>query len=97
MKILFEGELPLNLNALVGDNPELQSFLDDRIGNYLREIKHYAYDEVNAAMSVPTPHLADLRTAGRRAPQGARHARISSRSPPASNASRTSSSRHKLR
>jgi glycyl-tRNA synthetase beta chain len=60
VKILFEGELPLDLKALVGGNAELQSFLDDRIGNYLREIQHYAYDEVSAAISVPTPHLADL-------------------------------------
>ncbi|MGA7414292.1 MAG: glycine--tRNA ligase subunit beta [Bryobacteraceae bacterium] len=60
VKILFEGELPLHLPSVVGDNPELQSFLDDRIGNYLREIRHYAYDEVSAAMSVSTPHLADL-------------------------------------
>ncbi len=60
VKILFEGELPLHLPSVVGDNPELQSFLDDRIGNYLREMKHYAYDEVNAVMSVSTPHLADL-------------------------------------
>jgi glycyl-tRNA synthetase beta chain len=60
VKILFEGELPLDLKTLVGDNEELQSFLNDRIGNYLREIQHYAYDEVNAAISVPTPHLADL-------------------------------------
>ena len=60
VKILFEAELPLHLPSVVGDNPELQSFLDDRIGNYLREIKQYAYDEVNAAMSVSSPHLADL-------------------------------------
>jgi len=60
VKILFEGKLPLHLPSLVGENSELQSFLDDRIGNYLREIKHYAYDEVSAAMSVSTPHLADL-------------------------------------
>jgi len=60
VKILFEGKLQLDLRTLVGDNAELESFLDDRIGNYLREIKHYAYDEVSAAMSVSTPHLADL-------------------------------------
>ncbi len=60
VKILFEGGLPLHLPSVVGDNPELQSFLDDRIGNYLRGIKHYAHDEVSAAMSVSTPHLADL-------------------------------------
>ncbi len=60
VKILFEGQLPLNLSTLLGGNAELKSFLDDRIGNYLREIKHYAYDEVNAAMSVPAPNLADL-------------------------------------
>jgi glycyl-tRNA synthetase beta chain len=60
VKILFEGQLPLNLSALVSGNAELQSFLDDRIGNYLREIKRYEYDEVNAAMSVPAPNLADL-------------------------------------
>jgi glycyl-tRNA synthetase beta chain len=60
VKILFEGELPLDLRSVVGDNTELQSFLDDRISNYLREVKHYAYDEVNAAMSVATPHLPDL-------------------------------------
>jgi glycyl-tRNA synthetase beta chain len=60
VKILFEGGLPLHLPSVVGDNPELRSFLNDRIGNYLREIKHYAYDEVSAAMSASTPHLTDL-------------------------------------
>jgi glycyl-tRNA synthetase beta chain len=60
VKILFEGKLPLSVHFLVGNNPELQSFLDDRVGTYLRETKHYAYDEVSATMSVPTPHLADL-------------------------------------
>jgi glycyl-tRNA synthetase beta chain len=60
VKILFEGKLELDLKSLADGNEELQSFLDDRVSNYLREVKGNTYDEVNAVVKVPTPHMADL-------------------------------------
>jgi glycyl-tRNA synthetase beta chain len=60
VKILFEAKLPLNLFDLTTDLPELQVFLRERIQFYLREVRGYAYDEVNAVMAVPVSTLADL-------------------------------------
>jgi glycyl-tRNA synthetase beta chain len=60
VKILFEAKLPLSVLELTGDLPELQGFLRERIQFYLREVRGYAYDEVNAVMAVPVTMLADL-------------------------------------
>ncbi len=60
VKILFEARLALPLLPLVQDLPELVSFLRERISFYLRDIRNYAYDEVNAALAAPWQTLADL-------------------------------------
>jgi glycyl-tRNA synthetase beta chain len=59
IKILFESRLPvpvLNFPKL----PELLEFLKERIAYYLREVKGYPYDEVNAALVPPVTVLSDL-------------------------------------
>ena len=63
---------------------------------YFRDVRGFAYDEVNAAMAAGWSDLVDLRSApdARAAPCGPR--RISSRWPPASNAFRIFSSRRKF-
>lgn len=56
VKILCEGKirLPLDLFAT-----ELREFLDDRIRYYFREVRGFAYDEVNAAMAAHPRDLPD--------------------------------------
>jgi glycyl-tRNA synthetase beta chain len=60
VKILFETKLSMNLFELTGDLPELDAFLRERIQFYLREVRGYAYDEVNAVVASPVTTLADL-------------------------------------
>lgn len=60
VKILFEARLPLNPFQPARDLAELEAFLRERIQFYLREVRGYAYDEVNAAMALPVTTLADL-------------------------------------
>ena len=45
---------------LARDLPELAAFLLDRIQYYFREVRGYAYDEVNAVLAVPVTTLADV-------------------------------------
>ena len=58
VKILFEASLDLPLPDLVGGNPTLLAFLRERIEFYLREVRGYAYDEVNAVFSHADWHFA---------------------------------------
>lgn len=60
VKILFEARLDLSLMELVRDIPELVAFLNERISFYLRDVRQYAYDEVNAALAAPIASFADL-------------------------------------
>lgn len=58
VKIVFEAELQLDVMQHVR-TPQLQSFLLDRVGFYLREIGGYPYDEVNAVLAVRSAALID--------------------------------------
>ncbi|HEX4231802.1 MAG TPA: glycine--tRNA ligase subunit beta [Bryobacteraceae bacterium] len=60
VKILFEAKLPLGIFELTGDLADLEGFLRERVQFYLKEVRGYAYDEVNAVMAVPMTTLADL-------------------------------------
>ncbi len=60
VKILFEASLDLPLPDLAGGNPTLMAFLRERIEFYLREVRGYAYDEVNAVLAPPIGTLRDL-------------------------------------
>ena len=62
VKILFEAKLPLEVFKLIGDLPELAVFFRERIQFYLRDVRGFAYDEVNAVMAVPMTTLGDLAT-----------------------------------
>ena len=59
IKILFEGRLATPILNFA-EVKELQDFLRDRIAYYLREIRGYPYDEVNAVMAAPLGTLPDL-------------------------------------
>jgi glycyl-tRNA synthetase beta chain len=65
IKILFESRLRIDVTQYViryaGPDRTLADFLNERISHYLREVKRFPYDEVNAAMAVPGPvWLGDL-------------------------------------
>jgi glycyl-tRNA synthetase beta chain len=60
VKILVEGELPLRLPALLGDNPQLREFFLDRVRHYFREVRGFKYDEVNAAVASGWDDLVDM-------------------------------------
>ena len=60
VKILVEGKLRLPIRTLLGDDSQLQEFFLDRVRNYFREIRGFAYDEVNAVLSADWQELVDL-------------------------------------
>ena len=61
IKILFESRLRIDVVERAGADQNLKDFLNERISYYLREVKGFPYDEVNAVMAVSGPAwLADL-------------------------------------
>ena len=60
VKILVEGRLAEIDLADYIDTPALGEFFDDRIRYYFRDIRGFAYDEVNAAMATGARRLVDL-------------------------------------
>lgn len=60
VKIIVEGNLADIDLARFADTPELAEFLQDRIRYYFRDIRGFAYDEVNATMAVGWSRLVDL-------------------------------------
>jgi glycyl-tRNA synthetase beta chain len=59
IKTLFEARLPVPLENFV-EQKELRDFFGERIAYYLRELRGYPYDEVNAVMASPFATLPDL-------------------------------------
>ena len=60
VKILVEGKLDIELWPLVEGNAELKSFFEDRVKFYFKDIRGFAYDEINAAMAAGWSRLTDL-------------------------------------
>ena len=64
VKILVEGKIDLDVASLVnGGTDEAQAlaeFLQDRIRYYLKDVRGFKYDEVNAAMAAGWSNLVDL-------------------------------------
>jgi len=60
VKIIVEGGLAEIELADYADTPALQEFFQDRIRYYFRDIRGFAYDEVNATMAVGWSRLVDL-------------------------------------
>lgn len=59
VKILAEGELGVTLDALCGGDEKLAAFFGERVEYYLRDVRGYAYDEVNAVMAAGYGNLPD--------------------------------------
>jgi glycyl-tRNA synthetase beta chain len=54
-----EGKLRLPLRNLLGGDTQLEDFLLDRVRYYFREIRGFAYDEVNAVLANGWDDLID--------------------------------------
>ncbi|MGO9096776.1 MAG: glycine--tRNA ligase subunit beta [Bryobacteraceae bacterium] len=60
VKILVEGKLGLPLGKLLGKDPALAEFFLDRVKHYFREVRGFAYDEVNAVLAAGWDDLTDV-------------------------------------
>ena len=60
VKILVEGELTPSLKDLSAGDAKLEEFFIERVKHYFREVKGYAYDEVNAVLAVGWADLKDV-------------------------------------
>src|SRR5206468_2227271 len=54
-----EGKLDVDLAPYL-DNDALREFFQDRVRYYFRDVRGFAYDEVNATMAVGWTNLVDL-------------------------------------
>jgi glycyl-tRNA synthetase beta chain len=60
VRIIVEGKLEVPLLSLIGADPALVSFLEDRVKFYFKDVRGFKYDEVNAAMAAGWSNLVDL-------------------------------------
>ena len=62
VRILIEGRFDLSLFDFIGDDEALQAFFAERVRYYFKDIRGFAYDEINACMaaSVGWGNLVDL-------------------------------------
>ncbi len=59
VRILVEGGLRFRIPELAGGDEKLIEFFDDRIRYYFREVRAFAYDEVNAVLAAGADDLPD--------------------------------------
>jgi glycyl-tRNA synthetase beta chain len=64
LRILVEGKFDLDVNALLGADEALQAFFAERVRYYFKDIRGFAYDEINACMAASCGwgNLVDLET-----------------------------------
>jgi glycyl-tRNA synthetase beta chain len=62
VRILIEGRFDLSLFPFLGDDESLKAFFAERVRYYFKDIRGFAYDEINACMaaSVGWGNLVDL-------------------------------------
>ncbi|MEZ5401513.1 MAG: glycine--tRNA ligase subunit beta [Bryobacteraceae bacterium] len=60
IKILVEGGMATPFSSLAGGDARLHEFLLDRVRYYFREIRGFAYDEVNAVLAAGITTLVDV-------------------------------------
>lgn len=60
VKILTEGSLSLTMKQLTAGDANLEKFFADRVDYYFREIRGFAYDEVNAVLAAGWDSLQDV-------------------------------------
>jgi glycyl-tRNA synthetase beta chain len=64
VRILIEGRFELSLFDFIGGDESLKAFFAERVRYYFKDIRGFAYDEINACMaaSVGWGNLVDLET-----------------------------------
>ena len=60
VKILVEGRIALPLSVLLAGDKQLEEFLLDRVRYYFRDVRGFAYDEVNAVLAAGYDDLVDV-------------------------------------
>ncbi len=60
VKILVEGKIALPLAAVAGGDAALEEFLLDRVRYYFKDVRGFAYDEVNAVLAAGCESLPDV-------------------------------------
>jgi glycyl-tRNA synthetase beta chain len=60
VKIIVEGGMTLPLLSLIGGDPQLTEFFEERIKFYFRDVRGFRYDEVNAAIAAGCSDLPEL-------------------------------------
>jgi glycyl-tRNA synthetase beta chain len=60
VKILAEGALAVTTIQVIAGDAQLEKFLLDRVDYYFREIRGFAYDEVNAVLAAGWADLRDV-------------------------------------
>jgi len=60
VKIIVEGGTSVPLLSLIGSNPQLTEFFEERVKFYFRDVRSFAYDEVNAAIAAGWGDLPEL-------------------------------------
>ncbi|MGA2739869.1 MAG: glycine--tRNA ligase subunit beta [Bryobacteraceae bacterium] len=60
VKILVEGGMHLGLPDLIGGDPQLTEFFEDRVKFYFRDVRSFPYDEVSAAIAAGWSDLPEL-------------------------------------
>ena len=60
VKIMVEGGMSAPLLGLIGGDPQLTEFFEERVKFYFRDVRGFAYDEVNAAIAAGWSDLPEL-------------------------------------
>ncbi|HEU0121070.1 MAG TPA: glycine--tRNA ligase subunit beta [Bryobacteraceae bacterium] len=60
VKILAEGEVAVSLDAFCESDDRLKTFFRERIDYYAREVRGFAYDEVNAVLAAGFSDVKDV-------------------------------------
>src|SRR5260370_41481544 len=63
VRILIEGRFDLSLFDFIGDDEALRAFFAERVRYYFKDIRGFAYDEINACMAA-SPHPSPDRQGG---------------------------------
>ncbi len=60
VKIIVEGGMSIPLAGLIAGDPQLTEFFEERVKFYFRDVRGFAYDEVNAAIAAGWSDLPEL-------------------------------------
>jgi glycyl-tRNA synthetase beta chain len=60
VKIIVEGGMSIPLEGLIAGDPQLTEFFEERVKFYFRDVRGFAYDEVNAAIGAGWSDLPEL-------------------------------------